>query len=121
LAALAMLTGFFAITAYVVHAQASVDLPTQFAGFSSQNLKTTIENIVRIVLGFIGIIFFSLILYGGFVWMFSQGERDKIARAKKIIVSAVIGVLITLMSYAIASFIINSLSGAGGNGGTGNN
>src|SRR3989344_3850517 len=93
-------------------AQVSLGLPTQFAGFSSQDLKTTIENIVRIVLGFIGIIFLLLLLYAGVIWMTSGGEEDKINRAKKIIAAAVIGLLVTLSAYAIASFIVNSLGGA---------
>lgn len=103
---------FFVVVATVAHAQVSVDLPTSFAGFSSQDLKTMIENIVRIVLGFIGIIFLVLMLYGGFIWMTSGGDEKKITQAKKIIVSATVGLIITLASYAIASFIINRIGGA---------
>jgi len=107
---------FFALHAF---AQVSIDLPTNFAGFSSQSLKTTIENIVRIVLGFVGFIFLLLIMYGGFVWMLSAGDERKISQAKKIIVSAVVGLIITLSAYAIASFIIRSFGVAVNNGGGG--
>ncbi|MBI4090592.1 MAG: Ig-like domain-containing protein [Candidatus Komeilibacteria bacterium] len=107
---------FFVVFTAVAHAQVSIDFPTSFAGFSSQDLKTTIENIVRIVLGFIGIIFLVLMLYGGFVWMTSGGDEKKISQAKKIIVSATVGLIITLASYAIASFIVNRIGGATQNG-----
>ena len=99
------------IIPFVVSAQTSLDFPSSFAGLSSQDLKVTIQNIVRIVLGFLGILAVLLILYGGFVWMTSGGNADKISQAKKIIISAVIGLLLILTSYGIASFIINNLIG----------
>ncbi len=111
--------GFFIFRSTAVFAQASLDFPTSFAGFSSQDLKTTIENIVRIVLGFIGFIFLLLLLYAGFVWMTSGGDEKKITRAKKIIASSVIGLLLTLSAYAIASFIVQRLTGAAENGSVG--
>jgi len=45
----------FVFVPFAVYAQVSLDFPSSFAGFSSQDLITTIENIVRIVLGFIGL------------------------------------------------------------------
>src|SRR3989344_9114848 len=104
------------LIAHIVFAAPSIEFPTSFADFSSQDLKVTIANIVRIVVGFIGIIFLLLVLYGGFVWMTSQGEPDKINRAKKIIFSATIGLLITLSAYSIAGFIVTSLQQATGGG-----
>ena len=106
---------FFATVAF---AQISIDLPTNFAGFSSQDLRTTIENIVRIILGFIGFIFLLLILYGAFMWMTSGGLQDRVNRAKKILASAVIGLVITLMAYSISGFVITTLQQAVGGGGT---
>lgn len=110
----------FVFAPVVALAQVSLGFPSSFAGFSSQDLVTTIENIVRIVLGFIGIIFMIVVLYGGAVWMTSKGAPEKIDKAKKILTSGVIGLLIVLSSYAIAAFIIGSyrtsLSGTPGSG-----
>jgi len=90
----------------------SIDFPASFAGFSSQDLKETIENIIRIILGFLGIITVIIILYGGFIWFSSFGNEDKIAQAKKIISAGVVGLVIVLSAYAIATFVINSLQQA---------
>ena len=94
------------------HAQVSIDFPSSFAGFSSQDLKTTIANVIRIILGFLGFITIIIILYGGFVWMTSFGEEDKIDNAKKLISAGVIGLVIVLAAYSVSSFVINSLTGA---------
>lgn len=94
------------------NAQVSIDFPTSFAGFSSQDVKDTIENIVRIIVGFLGIITIIIILVGGFKWMTSAGNEDKIAEAKKLISAGVVGLVVVLAAYAIASFVINSLQTA---------
>ena len=70
-------------------------------GLGTQDFRTTLINIVNIALGFLGIIAITVILYGGFIWMTSGGRPDRIDKAKKILISAVIGLLIILFSFAI--------------------
>jgi hypothetical protein len=81
-------------------------------------LVETIAGIVNIVLGFLGVIAVLLILYAGWLWMTSQGNSEKIQRAKLIIVSAVIGLAIIFSAYALSRFIIRSLGDATGINGT---
>lgn len=111
----ALIRALYLVPLFVVsraHAQVSIDFPMSFAGFSSQDLKSTIENIIRIILGFLGIVTIIIILYGGFIWMSSFGEEDKIDQAKKLISAGVVGLVIVLAAYALSSFVINSLTGA---------
>lgn len=75
--------------------------------------------IINVFLGLVGIILVSLILYAGFLWMTSGGETEKIERAKKYIRNAIIGLVIVLSSWAIATFVINQLLQATGPGGGG--
>ena len=96
------------------NAQVSIDFPSTFAGFSSQDVKVTIQNIVRIIVGFLGIITIIIILAGGFKWMTSAGSEDKIGEAKKLISAGVIGLIVVLAAYSIATFVVNSLAGAVG-------
>ena len=82
------------------------------AGFKpNTDLKLTIASIIQALLGFLGIIFFILILWGGFQWMTSGGNEQKIDAAKKRITSAVIGLALVMMSYAIAR-TVNAWLGA---------
>lgn len=95
-----------------VSAGPSLDFPANFADFSTADIKTTIENIVRIVIGFLGIITVLIILYGGLIWMTSFGNEEKIEQAKKLIGAGVVGLVIVLASYALANFVVRSLSTA---------
>ena len=68
-----------------------------------------IAKVIKIVLGFLGVIFIILILYAGFTWMTAAGNEEKVKKAKDIMVAAVIGVTIVLMAYAITYFVIDQL------------
>ena len=95
------------------YAQVSLGFPSGgFAGAQDASLTEIIENIVRVVLGFLGILTVLIILYGGFKWMTSSGNEDNIGEAKKMISAGVIGFVIILAAYAIANFVISSLSTA---------
>ncbi len=98
------------------------DLADAGVALGTKTLKETIGGIVNIVLGFLGVLVTLIILYGGFVWMTSAGNSEKVDRAKRIIINAVIGLLILLSSYAIARFVLQEGfdaafgPGAGGGG-----
>ncbi len=104
---------------------ASADVGLNFAegtGLSnSQDIRVIIAKIIRIILGFLGILAVGLIIYAGWLWMTSEGNEDKVEQAKKILQNAVIGLIIVLSSFAIATFILNKLAGAGDVGPGGNN
>jgi len=87
---------------------------------SSDDPRTIIGRIINIGLGLLGVIAFGFIIYAGFVWMMSNGDEEKISQAKAILKNGVIGLLIILASWAIATFILTKFSGAI-NGGIGSN
>jgi hypothetical protein len=82
------------------------------AGLGSGDLATTIAQIIRVVLGFLGVVAVFIILMGGFQWMTSGGADEKVQKAKKFMIAGVVGLAIVLAAYAIASFVITSLTGA---------
>ncbi|KKR91946.1 MAG: hypothetical protein UU43_C0001G0126 [Candidatus Falkowbacteria bacterium GW2011_GWA2_41_14] len=71
-----------------------------------------IAEIIRIVLGFLGIIAVIIVLYAGFKWMLSGGSEEKIGEAKKMLIAGVIGLIIILSAFIIASFVISAIIGA---------
>ena len=69
----------------------------------------TRQAIIRVALGFLGIIAVCIILIGGFKWMTAQGNEDKVKTAKKVLISGIIGLVIVLSAFAIAQFVISSI------------
>jgi hypothetical protein len=66
--------------------------------------------VINIFLGLLGVIAVGLIIYGGFIWMTSEGNEEKVSKAKNILKSAVIGLAIILSAWGIVLFIFGSLT-----------
>lgn len=81
-------------------------------GLGTQDLKETITSVVNVLMGFLGIIAVIVILLGGFKWMTAGGGEDKIDEAKKLIGAGIVGLVIILAAYAIATYVINTISSA---------
>lgn len=79
------------------------------AGLGTSDLLGTVTSIIRVALGFLGVIAVVIILLGGFKWMTSQGDPGKTGEAKKLIFAGLIGLVIVLSAYAIATFVINNI------------
>jgi len=80
-------------------------------GFNS-NLPYFIGNIIRAVLGLLGILILIFILYGGYLWLASGGNDQMVKKAKDILTSAFIGLIIVLAAMAITTFIMEGITGA---------
>ncbi len=81
-------------------------------GEGARDPRAIIVDVIRFILGFLGIIAVVIILFAGFKWMTSGGNEEKVSEAKKMLVNGLIGLVIILCSYAIATFVINQIIGA---------
>ncbi len=81
-------------------------------GLGERDPRNIAAQIINVILGFLGIIAVVIILLGGFKWMTAGGNEDKTGEAKKLIVAGVIGLLIIIASFAIASFVLKQLINA---------
>lgn len=84
------------------------------AGFDSSQasattLSDTIASLIKIFLGFLGIIFIVLIVYSGYNWMTAGGNEEKVTKARTTIFRAIIGLIITVSAYAITYFVFGAL------------
>jgi len=80
-----------------------------YTGLGTKDIREGVMTIVNVLLGFLGIIAILIILYGGFMWMTAAGNEEKVDQAKKIITAGIIGLVIIFVSFAIATFVIDSL------------
>ncbi|MCK4539696.1 IPT/TIG domain-containing protein [Candidatus Parcubacteria bacterium] len=74
---------------------------------SETDIRTLIVNIIRYALTFLGIIAVVMIMYGGFIWMTSNGQPDRVQKAKNILIAAAIGLIIVISAFAIVTFIVS--------------
>ena len=75
------------------------------------DIPAKIGTLVGSLLAFVGIIFFLLMIYGGLLWMTARGNDQKVQKAKELIESAIVGLIIVLAAYAITAYIGGALTG----------
>jgi len=73
-------------------------------------LPETVANIIKTALGFVGIIFLVLTIYGGFKWMTAGGDSSAVTKAQDVLTKAIIGLIIIVSAYAITYFVFNYLA-----------
>lgn len=78
-------------------------------GTANTDPRLIISQIINVLLGFLGVLAVGIILFGGFKWMTAAGNEDKVEEAKKVLSAGVIGLLIVLSSWALATYAINAL------------
>lgn len=72
-----------------------------------------ILNILNFLLSFLGIVAVAMIIYAGFLYVSAAGDDGQSEKAKNIIMYAVIGIFVILVSYALVNTIIRQ-AGKGG-------
>lgn len=88
-----------------------VDYPAA-SGLSNADPRILIAKIIRAGIGLLGIVAVVIIIIAGFDWMTAGGNDEKVGIAKKWITAGVIGLIIILGAYSIASYVITNLTNA---------
>ncbi len=79
-------------------------------GLPQNEISTYIGSVAQWLFGILGLLFFVLTLYAGITWFLARGEEEKITKSRQTLIAAVIGLIITVSGYAIASFITNAIN-----------
>lgn len=76
---------------------------------NTATISTVVGSVINVALSFLGIIFIILIIYSGYTWMTASGNEEQVKKSTKTITRAIIGLIITLSSWAIWFFIFQNL------------
>lgn len=81
---------------------------------TTNTLPELIGNIIAVLLSVLGIIFVVLVVYAGFLYLTAAGDDTKVKKAKTLLSQSIIGLVIIIAAYAIASFVIDALTDVAG-------
>ena len=112
----ALVAAPFISTVPALAASAKLDLSTSLeevgddTGLNGeQDLTETIGKLINAALGLLGIVFLLLTLYAGWLWMTAAGDPKATGKARDILITAVVGLVILLSAYAISNFVIDQV------------
>ncbi|MDP4007642.1 MAG: hypothetical protein Q8P68_00440 [Candidatus Peregrinibacteria bacterium] len=85
------------------------DNPTRIGDATGGDFRMLLLQFLNFFLGFLGLLAVLLVIYGGFLYMTAAGDDGKTENGKKVILYAVIGIIIILISFALVNTLINGL------------
>lgn len=79
------------------------------AGNEGTQVAVVIKNVIGILSFLVGLVAVLMIVIAGFRFVTSNGDAATAKSARETIIYAVIGIIITVMAYAIVNFVIDNL------------
>ncbi len=73
------------------------------------DVKGFIGNIIKTMFFAVGVLAVIVIIFAGVTFVMSTGNSQTIQKAKTTIIYAVIGLIVSILSYAIVNFVVSSL------------
>ncbi len=86
---------------------AALTAPSSLGGPS--DFGSLIQTVTNLLLSIAGIVSVLFIIVGGIMYATSAGNDSQVQKAKSTITSAVIGLIIAILSYAIVNFLLGSV------------
>lgn len=81
-------------------------LPT---GEAANDLPSIVGEILYAAIVILGVVFILLAVFSGIKWMTAGGNQEKVEEAKKALSGSAIGAAVTIMAYAIVTFVFKML------------
>lgn len=102
----------FPFVAYALtSAETGLETTASNAGLqtSNYNVQGFVGGAINAALSIIGVVFLVLIVYGGMLWMLSEGDETKVGKARGLIFHSIIGLILVLSAYAITNFVVGAI------------
>jgi len=78
---------------------------------SASQLGPVVGSFITFAFVIIGLVALGFLVYGGFKWLTSQGEKQAVEEAQHHIVAAIIGLIIVFLSYLVVNVLLGFLTG----------
>lgn len=95
-------------------------IASSFGLSANTDVRLIVVNVIRYVLGFLGLLAVLVVLYGGYLWMTAGGNADRVAQGKRVLVNGAIGLVIILSAFLIVTFVLRTFNEVIDGGGGGN-
>lgn len=77
---------------------------------TAKPITSLIANTINVVLSFSGVLLVIMITYAGFLYLSDSGDAAKVKKAKALLSSSIIGIVLVLTAFAISNFVFEQLA-----------
>lgn len=72
---------------------------------SANSVPELINTVIKAILGIVGAVALLYLVLGGFTWLTSQGNPEKVKKGRETLVWAIFGLAMIFFSYVILNFV----------------
>ena len=65
--------------------------------------------IINVLLTFVGVVFFLLLAYSGYLWMTAHGNEEQVKKAKEMMKEIVIGLIVIIVARLFTEFLLTQV------------
>lgn len=76
---------------------------------NTNDLMAQANTIINVVIGVVGFVAVAFIIFGGIQYTTSAGDPGKVKKAKDTILYGIIGLVVSMLAYAIVNFVLSSV------------
>ena len=77
--------------------------------YTDKSIQQILIDILNASLDLLFLVVLGFLIYGGYFWMTSMGNEEKIKKSKQILTASIVGLLIVLMSLSIVNFVSDAI------------
>lgn len=97
------------VTDYLDQAGAG-DMPG--ANEAEGGLMGIVKTVINVVIGIVGVVAVVMMIVGGISFITSQGDTNKVTKARNTILYGVVGLIVAMLAFAIVNFVLGQLFNA---------
>ena len=95
-----------------VGANCAINSANQVSNGQVSDLTGTIQTIINVVIFVIGFVAVAMVILGGVQYSTSSGDSAKVKKAKDTIMYGIIGLVVSILAFAIVNFVLQGVFGA---------
>src|SRR3972149_11472509 len=77
--------------------------------YTDKSIQNILIDIIDASLSLLFLVVLGFMIYGGYFWMTSMGNEEKIKKSKQILTASIVGFVIVFISFSIVGFVSNAI------------
>lgn len=77
---------------------------------STSDVRVFIGQLIKAALGLSGSIALLMFIWGGFLWLTSNGNAEKIDKGRSVLIWATIGLIVIFFAYTIVNAVLTAIT-----------
>lgn len=82
------------------------------ASTKDADLNNILNTVINVIIGLVGFVAVAVIIIGGISFITSQGDTNKVTKARNTILYGVVGLVVALLAFAIVNFVLTNVFGS---------